>query len=609
MYGFCGYISRKVKEETLICEMGRSLCITDRETHQEWQSQIGEQRVSVSTFETSNVPGSAIQRFQNEKYVSVVCGPLYNKKELQDSLKVSIDNEAQLLLQAYERWNGECMTHINGALLLLVVDRSDGSVFIGRDRQGKQILYYYVDASQMVFSTELKAIMHYPHIPHKINTECLGYFLKLGYIPEPDSILQNVYKLPIGSTLQFAADFKTEVKEYWSPVRAVHEQASYLVTDYGKAVSMLRTTIEKAIQDRLVPGQKFGCFLSSGIDSSLITAITQSMSSTPIPTYTLRLDDPRYNEADVARQISGHLGTDFNEVYMCPDDMLGILEDTPKYFDEPFADQSMLACAFLNSQVKNSIDIALGGDGGDEFFGGYAHYRMAAKAQKFHRMGRTLDAVLPEKLIQKLPTGMRRVVENRNPDTQTQMLLSEDMRIYQELLLHPCKPPCFEREQAMDIADWQYRRMLLDMTTSLPNDMIYKVSRAAGYGPVSVRAPLLDYRISELSFRMPQKFKITSNSNKHILRELAYSYVPESILDQPKHGFCVPADTWMRTVLKDRIQGFCEEKFLKQQNLFCLNSLSKMWNNFFDGSNGQADICYHFLMFQLWYEEYSVYLD
>lgn len=557
---------------------------------------------------TEKVSTGSLNDFENDDIFVLFYGNIYNVNDLKAELSdkgydCQTCSVESILVFAYKEWGDSCVKKLNGGFCFILFDKTNNKILFARDRLGKKSLYYYYENNELIISTELKAFFNCKLIEPELNTEVLGRYMRLGFVPCPDSILKNVYKLSPGSYITITASVVDEVR-YWSPIQAYKENYKNKITSYKQAKSELEALLKVCMQERLCDKNNFGVFLSSGIDSSLMAAIATDISKDQITTYTIGVDDKKHNEAEIAKKIAEHLKSNHKEHYISEDEFLTVVSQIPVFYDEPFGDNSAVPSMILNSFIKDDLDIAIGGDGGDELFCGYPRYKVLPKAQKFDFVGGILSAILPSSIERKLPVSVRRVIENRNKKAKSQMIMKHDLETFNKLLKKPFIKPYYEIENEFDISDWQIRRMVLDMTTSLSDDMIYKVEKAAQSFEVDVRAPMLDYRVIELSFRLPQKFKYKGDITKFILRDLASDYIPQELLNAPKHGFSVPIAKWMRNNLKDTLMKYCEKDFVEEQGLFNYEQLNKLIEGLLAGNNKYKTICWNYLMFQLWYDRY-----
>lgn len=557
-------------------------------------------------FEKNSPNNQSIRDFDDCEIL--LYGSLYNAEKVRNELSdlgVSFitDSHEEIIVSAYKQWAEDCVEKFNGAFCFILFDKIDNSIFIARDRLGKKNLYYYFEDGNFVASTELKAFFNIDFIKKEINTDAMGSYMRLGFFPCPYSVLKNVYKIMPGSIITIK-NGNLSSRSYWNPLKAYKENCNNKITDYNQAKKELDELLKICMKDRVGDKKQFGVFLSSGIDSSLMTAIAQSVTEEKVQSFTLGLNDKKYNEAVIAKQIAEHIGTNHNEFYVNENDFLAIINDIPEYYDEPLGDASTVPSLMLTKKVKQNVDFIVGGDGGDEIFCGYPRYTVLPKAQKLDFIGGVLDKLLPISVKKKLPQSIKRVVENRNKNTKSQMLLSANLEKYNRLLKHPFDKPYYEMEESMGVSDWQTRRMILDMQTSLPDDMIYKVEKAALSAEINICAPVLDYRVIEFSFRLPQKFKYDGKTTKLIFRDLATDYIPAEILNSPKRGFNVPIEGWIRSSLKEKFLKYCDKNMLEEQDIFNCDEIEALVNRLLDGDDSVHATCWYYFIFQLWYDKY-----
>lgn len=613
MCGICGYVSGKQYDIDLIGSMNMSMRHRgpDRQdtVHMKLggkQCAFGHCRLSVIDITDS---GNQPMWSEDRKYCIVFNGEIYNYKALKEQILADggasfhSESDTEVLLQGYMKWGKHVVNRLSGMFAFAIYDGKNGEIFLARDRFGKKPLYYYCQNGAFVFASELKPILLFPDITLDENTDVLAKYLRFGYFPDPETVFKQVKKLPPGHCATYRED-GLRVEPYWDLVKTAEHYSSALFTDYEEAKELMEGAIWNAVKRRLAADVPIGAFLSGGIDSTLVAAMAQKLTDGGIATFTMGFESPNYDEAGVARRISAHIGSKHQERYVTNHDMNSMIDGIPRYFDEPFGDTSMLPSMMLSKMARDNITVALSGDGGDEVFGGYPQYLKEHYAQYFDILGGVMEKVLPNAVIRRFPRGVRRVVSNRDKRAKTQFVLDEEIRFYRGLVSGDSAPPVFLVEDEMGIRDWQFRRMLLDMKTTLPGDMLHKVDRASMSASLEVRSPLLDYEVAELSFRMPQKFKIHRGVGKRMLRDIAYKYVPREIIDLPKKGFCVPYEAWMRTSLRERLSDCAEKGFLAKQGLFAPSACRGIVDDFLGGNNGNANVCWNFLMYQMWWECY-----
>ncbi len=572
--------------------------------------------------------------------ISVVFnGEIYNFLELKEELrdypfKSTCDTE--VILAGYLKWGAKFAEHIHGMFSIALYDRETQDVYLVRDRIGKKPLYYWLEDNNLVFASELKPIMKCPGFTGNIRKSIIPRYLYQQYINAPESIFENVWQVEPGQMLIFNNGNTTKYK-YWDVKKAYKDNSANMVSSYEEAKAGLKKRLQKSVANRMIADVPLGAFLSGGYDSSLITALAQENSKEPVKTFSIGFNVPEYNEAEFAKQVAKHLGTDHTELYIDESEMLDLVESIPAYYDEPFADESEIPTMLVCKLARESVTVALSGDGGDEFFCGYNIYENVAQAQKLDIPGAIVNGLgqIPvgnEKLLKKMPFRVQVVADNRNPETKTQFsspsyILSahafvtgkesmDQTLTYDQYMrgdfgddgLFPCKYPI---ESSYGISDWQIRRMILDMDTYLPGDILVKMDRASMKYSLECRCPIMDTDVMEYSFSIPHKYKFMDGDKKHILKDIAYDYIPRQLLDRPKKGFGVPMDAWLRGPLRDKLIDYSDESFLKRQGVFDAKYTSHFIRNYLEKGDGgpatganYSKLSWSFFNFQQWYERY-----
>lgn len=555
-----------------------------------------------------------------DKRVSIAYnGEIYNFLELREELKdypFKSHCDTEVILAAYLKWGISCVERFNGMFAIALYDREDESIYLVRDRIGKKPLYYLEDGENLVFASELKPIMKYPGFQKKIRQELLNRYLVHQYINAPDTIFENVSKLEPGAIYQFKRG-KSQKWKYWDVATKYRELKGSFQGSFEEAKEELKQKLSDSIEMRMIADVPLGTFLSGGYDSSLMTAMAQSKSKKPVKTFSIGFEDKKYNEAIYAKEVAEYLGTEHTEMYITEKDMFDLIEGMNDYYDEPFADSSQIPSMLVSKLAKEKVTVALSGDGGDEFFCGYNNYKMLLDMQKLDLAGGMVHAVcnLPGlkqmDLMGKLPTKVQIVANNRDKRLKVQPFESKQSDVACSILKREQVAYRFGEEAKYEESDWQIRRMLLDMDTYLPGDILCKVDRASMKYSLETRCPILDKEVMEFSFALPHAYKYENGNKKRILKALAYDYIPKEMLERPKVGFSVPLDSWLRGPLKEQLLDYCNGDFLKNQNIFRVNELQQFINRYLEtgdkGSGTGANysrFVWAYFVFQDWYRKY-----
>ena len=542
-------------------------------------------------------------------------GEIYNFQEIRDELsdytfKSNCDTE--VILAAYLKWGIQCIDRFNGMFAIALFDRENDDLYLVRDRIGKKPLYYQIENEDIYFASELKPIMNRPGFNKEIKTDVLSCYLFQQYINAPESIFKGVYKLEPGTILKYHYG-QIETWKYWDIKQVYHQMQMNPVTDYKQAKTELKELLKKAVTARMIADVPLGAFLSGGYDSSLMTAMAQEAGKEPVKTFSIGFNEERYNEARYAAEVAKHLGTNHTELYISENEMYDLVASIPTYYDEPFADSSQIATMLVSALARKDVTVALSGDGGDEFFCGYNIYENVKQAQLLDGLGAITHGIAGAlKIENKLPFRVRVVAGNRDKQTKTQLGSDNYITCVTKMVLGNQYPIKYPIEQEYDVKNWQIRRMLLDMDTYLPGDILCKVDRASMKYSLESRCPILDKEVMEYSFRMSHDLKYKDGVKKRILKDIAYDYIPKELLDRPKVGFGVPLDKWLRGPLKENLLDMSNRDYLIQQGIFDADYVSDMIHQYIKTGDGgpatgtnYSKIAWSFFVFQQWYQKYK----
>ena len=546
-------------------------------------------------------------------------GEIYNFLKLREELadySFCSNSDTEVILAAYRKWGIDCISHFNGMFAFALYDRELETLYLTRDRVGKKPLYYTIQQEGIIFASELKPIMAYPGFQKEIDTRVISRFLYQQYIASPDSIFKNVHKLEPGSVLTFHKG-TVDIKKYWSLAERYQKMknSADAPKTYTEALERLKDTLTEAVRMRMIADVPLGAFLSGGYDSSLVTAIAQSISKEPVKTYSIGFHEEKYNEAGYAGKVAEYLGTNHTERYISEQDMFRMVDSIAKYYDEPFADSSQIPTMLVSEVAVKDITVVLSGDGGDEFFCGYNVYEDVALAQKIDWLGAMTHTVcrIPglHSLENKLPYSVRTIAKNRDKATKTQFGGENYISMAEKMVLGEHLPGKFPIEQRYREKNWQERRMLTDMDTYLTDDILCKVDRASMKYSLEARCPILDVDVMELSFAMKHSYKYKNGIKKRILKDLTCQYLPKELMDRPKVGFGVPLDQWLRGPLKARLLDMSAKDSLKAQGIFDPSVTNQFVTDYLTNGDGgpatgrnYSKVIWPYFIFQQWYDSY-----
>ena len=629
MCGICGYVSKnnitleqlKAMNDTMYHRGPDDSGEEIYEMPDGWQVGFAQRRLSILDL---SALGHQPMHSADKRISVVYNGEIYNYRELREELAdypFRSNCDTEVIIAAYLRWGIRCVERFNGMFAIALYDRDKQNIYLVRDRIGKKPLYYWYEDRNLVFASELKPIMECPGFAGGIERRVLSRYLFHQYINAPESIYRNVYKVEPGSVLRFSGG-EIDQWKYWNVKKVYHEAQKNRIKDYQDAKAQLGALLKKSVKARMIADVPLGTFLSGGYDSSLVTAIAQECSDSPVKTFSIGFYEEKYNEAKYAKAVADYLGTDHTELYIDEQDMLDLVESIPRYYDEPFADSSEIATMMVSKLAREHVTVALSGDGGDEFFCGYNVYDNVSKAQRLDTLGAMVHGVcnLPglkqAHVEDKLPFKVRVIAGNREKESKTQFGAGNYLVRAKAMVKTPDEgeepvPIHYQVESRYHVNDWQIRRMLLDMDTYLPGDILCTVDRASMKYSLESRCPILDVDVMELSYRIPHEFKYVSGDKKHILKDIAYDYIPKGLLDRPKVGFGVPLDKWLRGPLREQLTDYSSYEYLERQDIFDAAYVSDMIAKYLEtGDAGPATganyskLAWSFFVFQQWYQTY-----
>lgn len=535
-------------------------------------------------------------------------GEIYNFRELRAELeragaRFRSQTDTEVILAAYDRWGLSALDRLAGMFAFALWDERHRRLVVARDRFGKKPLYYGVHDGVLRFGSELKALVADPAVGRDLDQDALRMYLRYGYVPAPHSILRGIAKLPPAHAL-IVEDGHLSTQRYWDPLTFVGKHRD--ITDED-AESTLEALLGTAVRERRLADVPLGAFLSGGIDSSLVVALMQEQASSPVRTFTIRFDDPAFDEADHAAAVARHLGTDHTEQPCTAAEMLATVDRLPAMFDEPFGDSSAIPTFLVSAAARQHVTVSLSGDGGDELFVGYPRYQHALHSawmlelpKPVRRLGAAVAARLPHRRLRRAAEVLaseeddryaRFIAWTRQPDvvrlTGTD---APDAPLYAALRA---------RLSGMPQSEWP---PLLDLVSYLPDDILAKVDRASMAVSLEVRAPLLDHRLAEFVLGLPMRFKHRDGQAKWLLRRVLAKRVPRALTERPKMGFGVPLETWLRGPLRERMDEYCRGSLFEQAGVDG-RSVRALWREFCSGASPRASTIWQLFVLAAWVDQ------
>jgi asparagine synthase (glutamine-hydrolysing) len=547
-------------------------------------------------------------------------GEIYNYPELRRRLEGTghrflSASDTETIIHLYEDLGEECFEHLNGMYAIAIWDRNKRSLLLARDRLGKKPLFYQWHNNLMLFGSELKALLQAPKFRSELSVGAIDHFLTYQYVPHPQSIYSHTKKVPPGHFVrwQWREGPQYCVRQYW---RVSWDQEREM-TD-SDAVRETTELLNDSVRLRMRSDVPLGAFLSGGVDSSLIVALAQSKLKNPIQTFSIGFDEADFDETAYARQVAHWVGSEHHQQRVTAD-AIEVLDRLVEHYDEPFGDSSALPTWYLCRWTRESVKVALSGDGGDELFAGYDRYRALWLSQWVNRLlpGNFLAA----RWIQRLPASNRRRSTLRRlqrfceafnqPMARRYMnwlhIFPEFLRsdLYREDFIEqlPNEDPFAFLESAWDQIgkrDIISRASLTDLLTYLPCDILNKVDVASMAHSLECRQPFLDYRLVEMAARMPSRFKFGPLASKKILRASFGDLLPRQIWNRKKMGFGIPIDQWFRRELKDLTEKRLLSPDSRCHQYFRLDTLQHILSQHFCGKQNHGYRLWCLLILESW---------
>ena len=576
----------------------------------------------------------------NGRYIIVFNGEVYNFPQLRKQLESLGYNfrghsDTEVMLASFCEWGViEATKRFNGMFAFALWDKAERILHLGRDRLGEKPLYYGWCGHTFIFASELKAFKVHPDFQPEINRDALALFLRFSYIPAPYSIYQGIYKLPPATLLTWNGQtIQPQPVPYWSAKTIAESGVAYPFTgSEHEAIVHLESLLKDAVGMRMLADVPLGAFLSGGIDSSTVVALMQSQSQQPVKTFSIGFQEQNYNEAEYAKAVAQHLGTDHTELYVTANEAIAVIPKLPSLYDEPFSDSSQIPTFLVSQLARNHVTVSLSGDGGDELFSGYNRYfvgrsiwqkigwmpkavrHFTAKAltsvspQNWNRGFAAVDTMLPTKLkvavsgdkLHKLAS----ILTLPHPDIMYAGLVSH-WREPEEVVIDSSELSTVlsDRNSWASLPDFTERMMYLDLISYLPDDILVKVDRASMGVSLEGRIPFLDHRVVEFAWQIPLSMKIRSNQGKWLLRQVLYKYVPKELIERPKMGFGIPIDSWLRGPLREWAEDLLDESRLRREGYFNPLPIRQKWDEHQSGKFNWQYYLWDVLMFQAWLAE------
>jgi asparagine synthase (glutamine-hydrolysing) len=536
-------------------------------------------------------------------------GEIYNYRQLREEL-VALGHEfigaseSEVIIAAYRQYGPDFPNHLSGMFAIALFDQANDALVLVRDRVGKKPLWFSKRADgSILFASEVKALL--AALPNRtLRKGVVAEVMQFGYVSAPNSAFTEVRQLP-PATMAIWHRGDWSMRTYWQPDYETEIQISY-----EDALVETRNKIEAAVERRLMSERPMGAFLSGGYDSTVVTALMAKLSDQKVKTFSIGFDQPKYNEAEYAGAVAKFLGTDHHQELVRPDPAL-ILQELAASLDQPFADSSFIPTYLLAKYARQEVIVALGGDGGDEVFGGYDRYVAAPLMQRVNYLlsiAKPIAAVMSKSGVVS-ERKMKRIISQLQSHPSLAARYTSIMSLTQPSQIARLLKPEFSLAGANDVyvndfkrpgtRDSLYAMIRSDFEHYLPGDLLVKADLATMANSLELRSPLLDHDVIEWANSLPAKFKVAGRESKHILKDIARTLVPAELIDRPKMGFAIPRADWLRNEMRQMTHDLLTDEVARSRGWFDQHEIHKILNEHQNGQDRDS-VIWPALCLELW---------
>ncbi len=556
-----------------------------------------------------------------EQYEIAFNGEIYNYQDIKKELEslghqFKSNSDTEVVLKSFIQWGKSCVEKFHGMWAFAIWDRENKRLTLCRDRMGVKPLFYYLKDNTLLFSSELKAFHKFPGFDKTLDDLSVSLFLQRGYIQAPKSIFKFAKKVKPGTFVEVDSDLNITETKYWD-INKIFSLEKWNESE-DELRERLEDELQKAFKHRMVADVPVGVFLSGGVDSSTVAALLQKDSPQQLKTFTIGFEDQKFNEAEFAKEISNHLGTEHHEYYCTTKDAQEIIPKLPELYDEPFGDSSAIPTYLVSKFAVDQVKVALSADGGDEQMFGYNRYKMypGLLSSKYKAVGALVNTPMKvaESVLRSTPKGVNaltkltklRYIQNASnkmegfdrfvneyfPSELKYLGLKNHM--HQSELLADCTHDISVDDQMM----------LYDQQTYMIDDILQKVDRATMSVSLEGREPFLDHKLIEFTSRIPVDLKYKNGKDKYLLREVLYKHVPKEMIERPKMGFGIPLKDWFQGDLKSFYTHYMNEDYLRKDGTFDAKRMSQLSEWFLEDRLDKYDYKMWFVFSFLQWKDY-----
>lgn len=587
---------------------------------------LGHRRLSIIDL---SVAANQPMRSSCGRYIMVYNGEVYNYDQLTESLEKSCEwrksdlkttSDTEIILESFSKKGFDVINEFNGMFAIAVYDRYEKTIHLFRDRSGIKPLFYYWDGYDLIFGSELKVIQNALGKNITINSEAIGDYLHLGFIPAPYTIYRNVYKLLPATHLVIGKE-AMKAKTFWS---LTEQLTTETLKNEKEAISRLDSLIRDSVKLQMRSDVPFGVFLSSGTDSSLVAAKAAELSDNKLRTFSLGFENEDADESRYSRVIASHLQTEHHELIIGKQEVLASFEKSFDLYEEPIADASIIPTMILAGFAKKHVSVVLTGEGADELFFGYGQHlwarrldspffktlskpmsmigdRMSSRYQRISSLLKTnrskniISHIFSQEQYYFTHDEIELLVEPEYRQTHIQELISSTL-----LIRTNEKTKDHARYKTKRPLSMQEKQALFDQHYYLPDDLLVKVDRATMHHSLEARVPFLDHRIIEFALNLDPSLKIKNGQSKYLLKKILFNNLPQDLFSRPKKGFSIPLKHWLKNELRHLIDHYLSENKIREGGIFRQKPIEKLKEDFFGGKNYLFNRIWSIIILQHW---------
>ncbi len=634
MCGICGvynYLGKSIDEKKLkhMCDLIRHRGPDDEgyyiseKLKVEWKNSVnvglGMRRLAIIDLQTGHQP----IHNEDKSLVIVFNGEIYNFLSLKEELekkghKFYTKTDTEVVVHLYEEYKEQSVNYLRGMFAFAIFDQKEKRLFIARDRVGKKPLYYTIYNGNFIFSSEIKSVVSYLDKEPEINLDAIDNFLTYQYIPQPMTIYKNIFSLLPANILICNKDGAIKIEEYWNL-----NFKEKLKINFYEACEEIKNILEESTRIRLISDVPLGAFLSGGHDSSIVVGLMSKNSSNAIKTFSVGFNDYKTdisNELKYAKIVSKHFGTQHTEIFVEPK-MTEILPKLIWYYDQPFADTSIIPSYYISRVTRKYVKVALNGDGGDENFCGYLRYK-ALKLSTFflfnlfeNKFYSKLSGMIPNirtkyfkkiKYLKRFLSVLGNNIFTRNVLWHAYFSNEEKNFIYSDFMKSQIKNNSYDyminiynTSMAEDFID---KILYTDIKSYLPGDLLVKMDIASMANSLESRSPFLDHKLLEFTAKIPSNWKLKGLETKYILKEAYKNFLPKKIVNRSKQGFGLPIDSWFRNELKSYVKEILTSRSALSRNYFNSKNIEILLEQHFQSKNDHGYKIFALLILELWHQ-------